>query len=64
MGKKVISISYQWCKHCALCIKSCPRKVYEIDETGAPYVAAPDRCSGCNLCVLRCPELAIELGES
>lgn len=58
-----IDIYRAWCKQCGLCAAFCPRSVIELDETGAPVVAHPERCTGCGWCELHCPDFAISVRE-
>ncbi|SDF51210.1 4Fe-4S dicluster domain-containing protein [Sporomusa acidovorans] len=52
-------IKREWCKSCGLCVKFCPKDVFEKDLLGNPYVANPDACVACNMCDYRCPDFAI-----
>ncbi|MCX7920189.1 MAG: 4Fe-4S binding protein [bacterium] len=66
-GKKKkysITLNYDWCKACGICIAFCPTKVYDTENlTGKPIIARPADCIGCMLCELRCPDFAIEVDE-
>lgn len=57
-----ITINYEWCKKCGICIAFCPKKVYDTDKDGAPIIARPEDCIQCLLCERRCPDLAISVG--
>jgi 2-oxoglutarate ferredoxin oxidoreductase subunit delta len=46
-----------------LCAAFCPRGVIELDDTGAPVIAHPERCTGCGWCELHCPDFAISVRE-
>jgi 2-oxoglutarate ferredoxin oxidoreductase subunit delta len=52
-----------WCKQCGLCAAFCPRGVIELDDTGAPVIAHPERCIGCGWCEVHCPDFAISVRE-
>ncbi len=52
-----------WCKQCGLCAAFCPKGVIELDDTGAPVIAHPERCTGCGWCELHCPDFAISVRE-
>jgi 2-oxoglutarate ferredoxin oxidoreductase subunit delta len=52
-----------WCKECGLCAAFCPKGVIELDDTGAPVIAHPERCTGCGWCELHCPDFAISVRE-
>lgn len=58
-----IDIYRAWCKQCGLCAAFCPRGVIELDDTGTPVIAHPDRCTGCGWCELHCPDFAISVRE-
>lgn len=50
------------CKSCGICVKLCPREVFEAAAGSAPpTVARPADCNGCRFCELHCPEAAIEV---
>ena len=60
-----VSISNDWCKGCAFCVRFCPTGVLEMsDDYNAkgyhpPYVKNPDECNDCKFCQLICPEFSI-----
>ncbi|OGW81223.1 MAG: hypothetical protein A3G33_05955 [Omnitrophica bacterium RIFCSPLOWO2_12_FULL_44_17] len=56
-----VTIRYEWCKKCRICIVFCPTGVFTSDEFGAPIISHPEKCINCGLCVLRCPDFAIKL---
>lgn len=56
-------INRKWCKKCGLCAHYCPKKVYDLDEFGAPIAARMDQCIGCRVCEIRCPDFSIEIRE-
>jgi 2-oxoglutarate ferredoxin oxidoreductase subunit delta len=49
------------CKSCGICVKLCPRSVFDADPVGRPLVARPQDCNGCRFCEMHCPDLAIEV---
>jgi len=62
-----ISIDFDGCKGCAVCVSVCPKQVLEI-STEANHkglyparAVRPEACIGCGLCVLVCPDVAITL---
>ncbi len=61
--KYTIDIYRAWCKECGLCASFCPKGCIELDETGKPFIAHPERCIGCRFCELHCPDFAINVRE-
>ncbi len=61
--KSEITINYDWCKSCGICIAFCPKQVYEPDNSGRPIIAHPEECIVCRMCEKRCPDLAINVKE-
>ena len=51
------------CKKCGICIKFCPRGVFDTNGN-SPAVENPERCNQCSLCFHRCPDFAIQVKES
>lgn len=64
-----IEINHDWCKACYICVKVCPRSVFDIAEKeshrGFKEVtpARIDDCIGCLMCENLCPDFAIEIEE-
>ncbi len=58
-----LTIFYNWCKACNICIAFCPQKVFEPDRDGKPIIARPDDCTQCKFCWMHCPDLAIVSNE-
>jgi len=61
-----ITIDRELCKGCGYCVRSCPKKIIEIDVTFNtsgyyPAVVSKDGCTGCALCAVSCPDIAIEV---
>jgi 2-oxoglutarate ferredoxin oxidoreductase subunit delta len=71
-------IDPEYCKGCDLCVKVCPRKVYdrgeELSERGymVPIVSRPQDCLNqgrgsdrlaCDKCMMTCPDRAIDYVE-
>ncbi len=60
-----IYIDKDLCKSCKLCIRICPKNVYElsgnVNKKGYEYMAAarPEDCIQCKLCEKFCPDFAI-----
>jgi 2-oxoglutarate ferredoxin oxidoreductase subunit delta len=50
---------------CGICIRSCPKKVYEKSRRLTPKGIRPpepvraEDCTGCEVCMIYCPDLAI-----
>jgi NAD-dependent dihydropyrimidine dehydrogenase PreA subunit len=56
-----VSISFEECKGCGLCIESCPPKVLRLAPELNAYGAHPaqysgENCTGCGICFYCCPE--------
>ncbi|MBM3147460.1 MAG: 4Fe-4S binding protein [Actinobacteria bacterium] len=49
------------CKSCGICVKHCPRSVFDADPAGRPLIARPQDCNGCRFCEMHCPDFAIEV---
>jgi len=62
-----IKLKADWCKGCYICVKICPKKVFDISETEGKYgfrevvIARSEDCIGCMLCENFCPDFAIEV---
>ncbi len=62
-----VKILPQYCKGCAYCVASCPKKVLAIGESinalGYKYAEAadPEKCTACKICATVCPDSAIEI---
>ncbi|MDR1875184.1 MAG: 4Fe-4S binding protein [Synergistaceae bacterium] len=54
-----LSIDRRWCKKCGLCVRYCPKNVYDADPLGAPVIARAQDCVGCIQCEARCPDFAL-----
>ncbi len=64
-GKKLFTqtIFHDWCKACGICIRFCPKQVFEKNGEGKPVVVRPDLCIGCRFCETHCPDFAIAISE-
>ncbi len=58
-----ININKNFCKNCFICVKVCPKKVFDIKEGGIVYVKDENLCIGCRICENLCPDFAIEVNE-
>lgn len=62
-----ITINFDWCKDCCICVDICPEDVFELcagssERTLSRIVARrPEDCTRCMLCEMHCPDLAIEV---
>ena len=65
MKHGTISIDRERCKGCYLCLRACPFKVLEKDDSmnasgSYPAVAAHmEKCTGCASCYRVCPDVVI-----
>jgi len=57
--KNVASLRFdeQKCTRCGMCIKVCPRLVFEMQKS--LMITDKDRCIECGACMLNCPEAAL-----
>ena len=60
----LITINYQWCKGCGICVEFCPAKVLEMDRELGVVIRRAYECKLCRLCELRCPDFAITIMEN
>lgn len=51
-----------WCKRCGNCVEFCPTHALEMDRSGYPHLAHPEKCLSCHLCEKLCPDFAITVG--
>ncbi len=64
-----IDINRDWCKACYICVKICPKGVYDIDTKESfrghkeVLVSRIEDCIGCLMCENFCPDFAIEVKE-
>ncbi|MBN2808958.1 MAG: 4Fe-4S binding protein [Deltaproteobacteria bacterium] len=58
-----ITIFYDWCKSCGICVAFCPKEVLAMDENRHLFAKAPEKCIACHMCELRCPDFAINVEE-
>ena len=58
--KDVVTLSYDptLCNACGMCVKVCPRAVFEISEKKA-HVVNRDNCMDCGACAMNCSTMAI-----
>lgn len=55
-------ISGERCIECNLCVKACPRDVFDAVPGGLPVIARVEDCQTCYLCELYCPTDALYVG--
>jgi len=55
----MVKVDKNRCKSCGICIKYCPKDVFDKDIEGSPVVARAADCTQCGLCVMLCPDFAI-----
>lgn len=64
-NKGSVTIDRERCKGCKLCVRACPVKVLEIDDTPNSWGYYPskpehmDKCIACGNCYTVCPDAAI-----
>ncbi|MDF2474134.1 MAG: nitroreductase [Anaerocolumna sp.] len=55
----LISVNYQKCIKCGLCVKECPEFILKLTENG-PEEVCPEKCIACGHCVAICPKEAMD----
>jgi 2-oxoglutarate ferredoxin oxidoreductase subunit delta len=62
-----VTVSFERCKGCGLCVSVCPEKILvpseSINRKGIHPIEprGPEKCRLCRLCVIMCPDVAINL---
>jgi len=56
-----VTVNWEECKGCGLCVESCPPKCLELVPELSPYGVHPARytgegCTACGICFYCCPE--------
>lgn len=59
-----MTLNYNYCKRCGICVAFCPKTVYELNPVGQPVPIKPEQCTICMQCVLRCPDFVIEIDKT
>jgi 2-oxoglutarate ferredoxin oxidoreductase subunit delta len=60
-----VSINWDCCKGCGICVEFCPPKVLKLSDQfndhgyHPPIVVNEEACTGCDLCGLYCPDFAV-----
>ena len=61
-----VTIDYEKCKGCALCVEACPRKIIILSERHInskgfhpSEVTDQNKCIGCAFCATMCPDAVI-----
>ena len=62
-GKFRVVVDEERCKACGICIKACPKNVFDQREDGLAVVAREEDCIGCHICDRLCPDFAITVVE-
>jgi len=52
-------VSAERCIGCNICVRVCPRDVFDATENGVPTIARQDDCQTCFMCELYCPTDAL-----
>ena len=58
-----ITINYEWCKACGLCVYYCPKGIFQENKQGKPVVTKEHGCTRCCRCEYMCPDFAITVLE-
>ncbi len=61
---KSLYVNYTWCKACSICVKFCPKDVFDFSALGQPVVSRPELCTLCMICVHRCPDFSIIIDDA
>ena len=61
-----VTIEFNVCKGCGLCVGACPKKIIALSATklnakghSPAEVIDPEACIGCAFCATMCPDCAI-----
>lgn len=60
-----ITVEFELCKGCKLCMQACAKHLLIVGETSnskgyrAIELVEPEKCTGCKLCAIMCPDAAI-----
>lgn len=66
MGK--LTIDYEKCKGCSMCVVACPKKILEINKEmlnlkgyNPVDIIDADACISCAMCATMCPDCVITI---
>lgn len=58
-----MTVVYDWCKGCEICITFCPKDCFDISSINQPLMSRMDLCTKCMICVYRCPDYCIDISD-
>lgn len=68
MGK--LTINYEKCKSCSMCVVACPKKILEINKKrlnlkgyNPVEIINRDACISCAMCATMCPDCVITIDK-
>jgi 2-oxoglutarate ferredoxin oxidoreductase subunit delta len=65
--KVSVTIDFEQCKGCELCVYYCPKKCIAVSEEfnragqHPAKITKPEKCNGCGICYIICPEYAVTI---
>ncbi|MEG0570150.1 MAG: 4Fe-4S binding protein [Oscillospiraceae bacterium] len=58
-----VTIDYEKCKGCEMCVVACPKKILKINKDKLNLkgynpvdIIDPEKCIGCAMCATMCPD--------
>lgn len=66
--RKMITVNFERCKGCGLCVRACPKEIVELQKemrNAKGYYTAictdNNKCISCTMCAMMCPDCAIKV---